>query len=442
MRCVDFSSVISHFLVKNVVKIKNLPVFLHNPPKTANNNSMKKKLSLLLGAVALTGFWNKTALLDFRKERGFGAVQTVVARAENDNKKLNLHAKSAYMIDAKSQTLIYAQNELTHLPIASMCKIMTLILCFDAIKNGDFTLDDTVKVSKNASSMGGSQVFLEDGGEYTVHELIKSIVVCSANDSCVAMAEKIAGSEADFTDKMNQKAKEIGAENTLFANCTGLPKEPQYSCAKDVATMLGVLTQNEEYFRFSKIWMDRFEHPKGRYTDISNTNKLIRFYDGCDGGKTGFTNQAGFCLAATACRGGMRVISVVIGEDSSQNRFNDMRSMFDYAFANYTLKTVVDGHTPLNEKVKVYGGKKDELTVRPVRSSHIFSKRGEKDDIQLSIKTEKAVKAPVKKGQKVGEIVVYKNGVEIDRLPIVADEKIGAANLGDRLKDIGENWDI
>lgn len=141
----------------------------------------------------------------------------------------------------------------------------------------------------------------------------------------------------------------MGAENTLFANCTGLPKEPQYSCAHDVAKMLAELVSHEEYFSFSKIWMDKFQHPQGRYTEISNTNRLVRFYEGCDGGKTGFTNQAGFCLAATAKRGGMRLISVVIGEDSSDHRFGDIRTMFDYAFATYTLKTVVDENNLLSE---------------------------------------------------------------------------------------------
>ena len=169
--------------------------------------------------------------------------------------------------------------------------------------------------------------------------------------------KRVAGSESLFVDRMNARAKELGAENTLFANCTGLPKEPQYSCARDVAKMLSELVSHEEYFSFSKIWTDRFEHPKGRYTDISNTNRLVRFYEGCDGGKTGFTSQAGFCLAATAKRGSMRLISVVIGEDSSDHRFGDIRTMFDYAFATYTLKTVVDDNNPLNEIAEVSGGK-------------------------------------------------------------------------------------
>ncbi|MBR2904048.1 MAG: D-alanyl-D-alanine carboxypeptidase [Clostridia bacterium] len=269
-------------------------------------------------------------------------TEIVPAAVKKDARKvLETKAKSAYLMDSATATPIYAHEEEKRLPIASMCKIMTLILTFETIKKGDLSMDEEICISENASSMGGSQVFLESNAKYPVKELIKSIVVCSANDSCVALAEKIAGSESIFVEKMNEKARQLGANNTLFANCTGLPKEPQYSCAKDVAIMLNELTSYEEYFRFGKIWTDKFAHPEGRFTEITNTNRLVRFYDGCDGGKTGFTNQAGFCLAATAKRDNMRVISVVIGEESSDNRFHDVRTMFDYAFANYKVEPVV-----------------------------------------------------------------------------------------------------
>lgn len=355
---------------------------------------------------------------------------------------LKIQAKSAYMIDSASKTAIYAENETERLPIASMCKIMTLILCFDEIERGTLTLDESVSVSERAASMGGSQVFLEAGGQYPVKELLKSIVVCSANDSCVAMAERVAGGESLFVDRMNERAKELGAENTLFANCTGLPKEPQYSCAKDVALFLSELVSHEEYFSFSKIWTDRFEHPKGRHTDISNTNRLIRFYEGCDGGKTGFTNQAGFCLGATAKRGGMRVISVVIGAETSENRFGAVRAMFDYAFANYALKTVVDENNPLNERAAVSGGKIGSVSVKPERCSYVFSQKGKTENITMEIRLKKCVKAPVKAGDIVGEIVVYKDNVELDRVAAVAGESVKKASFADRMKKIAESWNL
>lgn len=352
---------------------------------------------------------------------------------------LNIKAKSAFSMDYETNTPIISLNEEVRLPIASMCKIMTLILCFDAIDEGNLSMDESITVSERAASMGGSQVFLEANAKYSVKELIKSIVVCSANDSCVALAERIAGNDSVFTDKMNEKAKELGANNTLFANCTGLPKEPQYSCAKDVAVMLKELLTHEEYYDFGKVWLDKFAHPEGRYTEITNTNKLIRFYDGCDGGKTGFTNQAGFCLAATAKRGDMRIISVVIGEETSAKRFDDVRTMFDYAFANYVMTPIVKKEIILEEKAVVFGGKHKNVEVSPSRSSYVFSKKGEKPDI----KTEtvwKNNRAPIKKGQCLGEIIVYENSVERERIPLISKENVNKASFFDRMKDVSQHW--
>ena len=382
-------------------------------------------------------------------ETGEGAGAAVCASAEENagqgvegKVELASDAKAAYMMDWASGTEIYARNADERLPIASMCKIMTMILCFDEIDAGNLSLDEEIRVSENASSMGGSQVFLEANASYPVRELIKSVAVCSANDSCVALAERIAGSESLFTDRMNARAKEIGAENTLFANCTGLPREPQYSCARDVAKMLAELVSHDGYFEFSTVWTDKFSHPEGRYTEISNTNRLVRFYEGCDGGKTGYTSQAGFCLAATAKRGGMRLISVVIGEDSSDHRFGDVRTMLDYAFANYTLKTVVDGNNPISERAEVSGGKARSVAVRPERSAHIFAARGGSEEVTLDVRLDKRVKAPVKAGDKVGEIVVYRDRVEAERVNLVADESVEAAGFLDYFRRVAEGWKL
>ena len=360
---------------------------------------------------------------------------------ENNDKQANIHcrAKSAYLMDYNSGTVIFSQKERERLPIASMCKIMTLVLCFDAIKSGNLTFDEEIQISENASSMGGSQVFLEANAKYPVSELIKSIVVCSANDSCVAMAERISGSESAFVDAMNERAKSLGCNDTLFANCTGLPKEPQYSCAKDVAFMLRELLKNPKYFDFSKVWIDKFQHPEGRFTEITNTNKLVRFYDGCDGGKTGFTNQAGFCLASTAKRDKMRLISVVIGEETSANRFEDSKAMFNYAFANYTVTPLVEESKPIDEIGVVSGGKEKNVKLAPLRSSYAFLKRGDKAKISLQTIVY-PLRAPVSKGQTAGEIIVYKEGVEIDKIPLIAVEQVEKAGFTDRFRDIANGW--
>ena len=243
--------------------------------------------------------------------------------------------KAAFLMEEQSGEQLFAKNETARLPIASMCKIMTLLLALEAADAGELRYDEEIVVSERAAGMGGSQVFLGAGLCYRADELLKSIAVCSANDSCVAIAERLAGSEGAFCTEMNARAAELGAENTLFANCTGLPKEPQYSCAKDVALMLRALHAHEKYREYCKIRVEDFAHPDGRTTQMTNTNKLVRAYRGCDSGKTGFTNEAGFCLAAAAERGGMRVISVVIGADSSERRFQAASSLFDHAFDNF-----------------------------------------------------------------------------------------------------------
>lgn len=399
---------------------------------------MKKMIKIILAAALLScGFGGKNVFLSNNLSQNEGQEPLAVCAATNID--LQTHAKSAYLMDYHTQTVVYAHQEDKRLPIASMCKIMTLLLSFEAIKDGRLDMEEEICVSERAASMGGSQVFLEQNAKYKVRELIKSIVVCSANDSCVAMAERIEGSESLFVEKMNEKAKEIGAENTLFSNCTGLPKEPQYSCAKDVAIMLKNLLKHEEYYAFGKVWMDKFQHPEGRFTEITNTNKLIRFYDGCDGGKTGFTNEAGFCLAATAKRDNMRLISVVIGEESSDTRFCDVRTMFDYAFANYTATPIVEKETPIDEMVAVIGGKDKELAVYPARSSYVFTRRGEKDNTSIDVRLNK-VKAPIAQGEKVGELIVYRDGVECDRVDLLAANTIVRANFLDRLREIAREW--
>ena len=408
---------------------------------------MKKKTGIFLEAALLSG--------GFCLQNGYKAVfanayeacknGAIICQADEDVlvgksvDDLKIRAKSCYLMDFGSKTQIYAQNETKRLPIASMCKIMTLLLCFEAIDNGVLDMDSMIKVSETAASMGGSQVFLEAHADYPVKELIKSIVVCSANDSCVAMAEEIAGSESVFVDKMNEKARALGAENTLFANCTGLPKEPQYSCAKDVALMLKALLEHEEYYEFGSVWMDKFEHPKGRYTEISNTNRLVRFYEGCDGGKTGFTNQAGFCLAATAKRKDMRVISVVIGEENSNNRFEDTKTMFNYAFANYQAVPVIEEGKPLENPVSVSGGKSESVCIAPKYSLFAFKKRDEQINVNIKLHLYD-LKAPLCKGAEVGKITVYVDGVEYDCVPLVALDDIQKASVWDSIVKIARAW--
>lgn len=369
-----------------------------------------------------------------------GAISNV-KKAYADETILTQNCKSAYLCDFNSGECIYSENETARMPIASVCKVMTLTLCFDAIQAGKLSLDDKIFVSERASGMGGSQVFLQTGLTYSLSDLIKSIIVCSANDSCVAVSESISGSEESFVALMNKRAEELGCTDTLFANCTGLPKETQYSCAKDVAIMFSNLIKNEEYFKYSKIWLEDFNHPDNRTTSITNTNKLIRKYSACDGGKTGFTNQAGFCLASTAKKDSMRLVSVVLGASSSDDRFKSAINMFDYGFANYKNRVVLDKDVNLNDKFTVECSKKQTISVRPARSSYVFSAVNSTPEIERNV-IAYDIKAPVKKGDVVGKIEVYKDGVLCDTVDLVAAEDADKATYGDFFKKVAKGWTL
>ncbi len=308
-------------------------------------------------------------------------------------------AREGILVSEDGQVL-QEHNALEKRPIASMTKIMTLLCIYDAIDNGKIALDDIVVVSSRAAGMGGSQVFLEANGAYKVNELIKSIIVCSANDSCVAMAEHVSGSVESFVEMMNNKCREYGLVATHFENCTGLPAVSQFSCAKDVAQMFLRLINQPHYFSCSNIWMEDFVHPSGRITGMTNTNKLVRFYQGCDGGKTGYTCEAQHCLAATAKRGDTRVVAVVIGAKDSQTRFKEVSDMFNYAFANYQSSVYMS--TKDTHQVSVDGGKQSCVEVAPCKKLVAFGKKGS-SSYTLQVDLPQNVKAPISKGDVVGQ---------------------------------------
>lgn len=391
------------------------------------NISVIKKIGLVVcSAVLLTGT--------------FGAYRTVSAEAESSS-GLTYGCKAAYLMDADSGECVYKYNEHARMPIASVCKVMTLTLCLDAVAEGRLSLDEKVNVSQNAAGMGGSQIYLESGYSYPLSDLVKSIVVCSANDSCVAVAERVSGSEEQFVADMNKKAAELGLSDTLFANCTGLPKETQYSCAADVAVMFANLIKHSEFFTFSKVWMEDFAHGNGRVTSMTNTNKLLKRYNGCDGGKTGFTSEAGYCLATTAKRENLRLVSVVLGADTSDNRFKSATSLFDYGFNNYCNKIILDKTVTLNDDFALNGGKKSAYSVMPEADCYLFCKKGADCDVTFEV-TDNKVKAPVAKGQIVGKIDVYREGVLYKSVNVVSAEDVKKASYADRLKAVADGWSL
>ena len=341
-------------------------------------------------------------------------------------------SKASLLMEYDSGEVLQARNELDRRPIASMVKIMSLLLTFENLQSGKLSLEDTTTVSSHAAGMGGSQVFLDAGKTYRVESLIEGVVVASANDACVALAEMQAGSEENFVRRMNERAHELGCENTAFTNCTGLPREGQYSCASDVARMLRALLHHPEYYRFANIWMDDFQHPSGRITQISNTNKLIRFYDGCDGGKTGYTSEAMHCVAATAKRGNLRFISVVVGACGSKERFEEAKAMFNYGFANYESEICLSTE-PFEAAVS--GAKEDTAKVFALHPLCVVKQKGE--TVNVSVKTLLYdLRAPLKKGEVVGKAMLLKDGEQVAETALVALEEVSAITYPQQLKKI------
>ena len=362
-----------------------------------------------------------------------------IASADS-GKKYETTGKSAYLVDYATGTVLYARNENEKLPIASMVKIMTANLTFEAIERGDISLDDEVLVSENAASMGGSQVFLDADSTHKVSDLLRSVVVASANDSCVALAEHIDGSVEKFVARMNERANELGMKNTHFVNCTGLPAPGGYSSAKDSAIMFSALIKHPIFFDYAKVWMEDFKHPSGRTTSISNTNKLVRFYKGCDGGKTGFTNEAKFCLTATAKRDDMRVIAVLIGADSSQNRNAAVSQMFDYAFSSFENSVLQKANEPIENSIEVLGGKQKNIKLGVKNDITAFREKNGKSTFEVKYELKNTIKAPISAGEVVGKAYLVKDGVVIKEEEVVALEEVERKSLFDALKDIASGW--
>lgn len=348
--------------------------------------------------------------------------------------------KACYLVDSATGTEMYQHNADKRLPIASMVKIMTCLIAFEAIERGDLSLDENIVVSDEASGMGGSQVFLDAGKEYKVGELLKSVVVASANDSCVAIAERLSGSVGGFVKDMNKRAKELGMNNTNFVNCTGLPAPENYSSAKDVSIMFRELIKHPIYFDFSRIWLEDFVHPDGRATTMTNTNKLVKFYEGCDGGKTGFTSEAMFCLSATAQRNGLRVVAVVIGSESSKDRFNAVSNLFGYAFSNYSAKVIHSKEILIDNSIRVVGGKQKTISVGVQDDIKALVKKGDDSEYQVHFKLPDKVKAPIKTGDVVGTAYLTRNGEVVAEYDIVSREDIERGSFFDLLKNICCDW--
>jgi D-alanyl-D-alanine carboxypeptidase (penicillin-binding protein 5/6) len=316
------------------------------------------------------------------------------------------------------------------MPVASINKVMTLLLAFEAIDKGVASLDDMVQISDRAASMGGSQVYIEAHSSYKLGDLLKSIIVSSANDSCVAVAEYLAGSEEEMVARMISRAKGLGLENTNYVNSNGLPASGHYMSAYDIAMLSCELLEYEIFFQYSKIYSDRFVHPDGRVTSLTNTNKLVKNYNGCDGVKTGFTNEARYCLSCTAKHGDTRLVAVVLGEPTINQRTNDIVELLNYGFANYKTEILIHKNDIVKEKYKVWGGAQESIDLVCKDAIHHFKKKGTEQNITHNIEFEEQINAPIEKGQKLGTVKVMDGDILIGESDIVANQSMEKAGMG------------
>lgn len=347
---------------------------------------------------------------------------------------LNLNAESAILIDAASGKILYEKDPDTKLPMASMTKIMSMLLIMENINNGTLSYTDKVIISKNASGMGGSQVFLQEGEEYKVEDLLKCIAVSSANDAVVAMAEKVSGSVEAFVELMNQKAQELGLTNTHFANPHGLDNENHYSTARDMSRLAQELLKHEDILRFTSIYEDYLTKPNGSQVWLVNTNRLVRFYEGVDGLKTGYTTDAGYCLTATAKKNDFRIISVVMKASEADARSKDTATLLSYGFNSFKNNVVYSKEKELGE-VKVESGKVQKVKVYLKNDiTEVLGVTEKPQDYSFNIKIDK-IKAPVVKDSVVGMTeVIDSNGNIIKEEEIIVKEDILKANFWDYLK--------
>ncbi len=371
----------------------------------------------------------------------------VFGASENlpEETSIGILAPHAILMEASTGTILYEKDAHVAVPPASVTKIMTMLLIFEALEDDKIKLEDTVVVSERAASMGGSQVFLEPNEKQTVDTMLKCIAVASANDACVAMAEYVSGSEEAFVNKMNERAKELGMENTHFVNCNGLDVEGHVTSAYDIALMSKELLVNHpQVHDYCTIWMDTIVHNTAKGSQefgLSNTNKLIKQYEYCTGLKTGSTSDAGFCVSATAKKDNMELIAVIMNGETSKSRFLDAATLLNYGYANYQIYQDTNADREKLYEIPVKGGV--ETTVSPVYEkdyAYLLMNGESLTDIEKRIELPEEVQAPVQKDQILGKMSYYHGGKKMGEVNILASEEVKAAKYKDYVERVWLAW--
>ena len=357
-----------------------------------------------------------------------------------EGQPMTLTSPAAVLAETATGTIIFEKNADEKREVASITKLMTALLVLEALDRGDVKLSDSVQVSSTAAAMKGSQALLDANATYSLEDLLRTTIMASANDSAVALAEHLCGSEEAFVARMNARAQELGMANTMYVNCTGYPKEGQYTTARDVCTLCCEVAKHPRYTQYSSVWIDKLTHPGGRVTDLTNTNRLVRFYQGCDGFKTGSTDAAKYCLAATAEKNGMRLVAVVLGTPVSQTRFDEARTMLDYGFANYQRIAIANTGDLLGESLPIHGGAADTVELALGSGLSMLLKNGQQSGLKLELALPDYADAPVVKGDVLGMVNVLLDGQVIAKLNCVAAADVPRPGFIEGLYRILNNW--
>lgn len=360
--------------------------------------------------------------------------------ALEDGTPMELTTPSAILAETATGTVIFEKDADVRREAASITKMMTALLVLEALERGDVQLEDQVTVSSHAAGQKGSQALLDQSASYSVEDLLRTTIMASANDSAVALAEKLCGSEEAFVQRMNQRAQELGMANTCYVNATGYPQEGQYTTARDVMTLSCEVAKHPQYHKYASVWIDTLTHPGGRVTDLTNTNRLVRFYEGCDGFKTGSTDAAKYCLAATVEKNGMRLVAVVLGTPNSQTRFNEARSMLDYGFANYQRTVIANKGDLLGESLPVKGGSAEEVELMLGSGLSMLLRMGQQSGLKLELALPESVEAPIAAGDVLGMVNVLLEGKLIAKLNCVAACDVPRPGFIEGLYRILNNW--
>jgi len=386
-----------------------------NKKSEARGKAMKKILIIMLTVMLLFAPW-------------------LTAHAEGPQ----IRAKAWILVDAASGNVLLEHNADEPMECAGVVKTMSMLLILDAVKTGRISLTEPVTISKHAASMGGTQVFLDANSTHTVENLIKAMVVCSANDATVALAEKVAGSEDAFVDMMNKKAEVLGLTGR-FTNATGLGSDKTMT-ARDVATVCQELARYDLIYTWSKIYLENYIHPDGRKTEMVNQNRLVRFYEGCDGFATGSTPTAGYCLAASVKRSGGRFIFVSLGSANSSTRFDDAKAAFDYAFAGFTAKTIVREGQELARNLAVTNGATPFINAYAAEDFSALIEKGKENMLEKELVLLEEISAPVEEGQVLGYLRILLDGEEIGRVDVISKQKVEVLDFGNALGRLLKFW--